>query len=71
MERKQVISSNINSIGYDANTGTLEIEFVKDRSIYQYYSVPQAIYRGLMAASSHGTYLSSEIKDKYSCKKLT
>ena len=35
MERLAVISSHIKSIGYEARTQTLEVEFT-DRKIYQY-----------------------------------
>lgn len=61
MERKYVSSSNIVSIGYDANDMILEVEF-KSGAVYQYYDVPQHIYDGLMAASSHGSYLDVYVK---------
>lgn len=61
MERQYVSSSNIASIGYDANNMVLEVEFLNG-SIYQYYDVPQIIYDGLMAADSHGKYLAAYIK---------
>lgn len=35
MERLAVVSSNLKSIGYEARTQTLEVEFT-DRKIYQY-----------------------------------
>lgn len=61
MERQYVSSSNIASIGYDADNTVLEVEFLNG-SIYQYYDVPQIIYDGLMAADSHGKYLAAYIK---------
>ncbi len=61
MERKYVSSSNIVSIGYDANDMILEVEF-KSGAVYQYYDVPQHIYDGLMTASSHGSYLDAYVK---------
>lgn len=61
MERQYVSSSNIASIGYDPENMILEIEFLNG-SVYQYYDVPQSIYEGLMAADSHGKYLSAYIK---------
>ena len=64
MDRTPVSSSNIASIGYDAGTSVLEIEFLNG-SVYQYYDVPDFIYDGLMGAASHGTYLSSSIKGHY------
>lgn len=69
MQRRSVSSSNIASIGYDGNSQTLEVEFL-DGSIYQYLNVPSNIHDGLMAASSHGSYLSTNIKGKYQYHKL-
>jgi hypothetical protein len=48
------------SVGYE--NGTLEIEF-HSGSIYQYHGVPENIYRGLMSASSKGTYHHQHIKN--------
>jgi hypothetical protein len=64
MNRIQVSSSNISSIGYDSLTFVLEIEFTSG-GIYQYIGVPQAVYSSLMAANSHGSYFAAHIKDVY------
>lgn len=61
MDRKYVSSSNIASIGYDPMRMILEVEFLNG-SIYQYYDVPEELYIGLMAASSHGKFLHEYIK---------
>ena len=61
MDRKYVSSSNIASIGYDPMRMILEVEFLNG-SIYQYYDVPEELYIGLMAASSHGKFLNEYIK---------
>jgi hypothetical protein len=61
MYRTPVSSSNLASVGYDASTQVLEVEF-NDRSIYQYFGVPSEVYEGLMSASSHGQYLDRVIK---------
>lgn len=61
MERKSVSSSNLRSVGYDAETRTLEIEF-HDGGVYQYSNVPESIYNGLMSAGSKGSYFDSHIK---------
>lgn len=70
MERKSVESSNIDSIGYDENTSTLEIEFLNN-SIYQYFDVPHNIYKELMAAESHGEFLAQNIKGVYRYSKVS
>lgn len=61
MERQYVTSSNILSIGYDPDNMILEVEFTTG-AVYQYYDVSQSIYDGLMAADSHGTFLSAYVK---------
>lgn len=69
MQRQAVSSSNIASIGYDGQSETLEVEFL-DGSVYQYFNVPSGTHAGLMAASSHGGYLSAQVKGKYQFQKL-
>ena len=64
MERIQVESSNIASIGYDEKSNTLEIEF-HNSAIYQYFDVPIMVYQGLKEASSKGIYLAQNIKGYY------
>lgn len=69
MKRDHVESSNIESIGYDENSQTLEIEFLNGGT-YQYFDVPKTIYDGLMAASSHGEYLAANIKGSFRYSKV-
>lgn len=64
MYRQPVISSNLASVGYEAATHTLEIEFQNGR-VYRYAHVPESIYQGLMAAASKGSYFADFIKDLY------
>lgn len=61
MNRVQVMSSDLASVGYDKETQVLEIEF-RNGSIYQYFNIPESIYSGLMSASSHGRYFVAYIK---------
>lgn len=69
MIRQPVSSSNICSIGYDAKSQTLEIEF-HSGGIYQYFNVPESIYSELMSASSHGSYFHRRIEDRYQWTKI-
>lgn len=69
MQRQSVSSSNIRSIGYDAGTGTLEVEF-NSGGVYQYFNVPEATYSALMRASSKGAFVNACIKDRYGCRKV-
>lgn len=69
MNRITVSSSNLVSVGYDADTKTLEVEFRENR-VYQYAQVPQNAYDDLMNASSRGSHFSRHIRDKYQTKRI-
>ncbi|MDW3094718.1 MAG: KTSC domain-containing protein [Gammaproteobacteria bacterium] len=64
MDRNNVASSNIASIGYDEHTQTLEVEFTNG-SIYQYFNVPLALYEQLMNEGSKGRFLNTYIKNAF------
>lgn len=69
MERVPVISSNIVSAGYDAESQTLEIEF-KGGTVYQYYSFPQTEFDAFLGANSKGSHFHAFIKDRYATARL-
>jgi DnaJ-class molecular chaperone len=62
--RVKVNSDKIWSIGYDAFTKILQVEFY-DAGVYHYYDVPEPIYTGLMYAHSVDEYLNTKITWKY------
>ncbi len=69
MDRTPVVSSNLKSVGYNANAKILEIEF-HNGSVYQYYGVPLNVYEGLMKASSHGKFFHAHIRNAYNYKRI-
>lgn len=69
MIRKHVKSSNIQSAGYDPESGILEIEF-KGGAVYQYFDVPERVYDAFMQASSAGSYFHRHIKNTYRWRKM-
>ena len=73
MDRLPVESSNLASVGYDDNSETLEVEFLKGGAVYQYFNVPRVAYDRLMDAhalgSTHGKYFSANIRNAYPCEK--
>lgn len=69
MERVPVISSNLESVGYNPDSETLEVEF-KNGSVYEYYNVPSFMHERLMAASSVGTFFNAEIRNVYNNSKI-
>lgn len=68
VEREPVSSSNLLSVGYDAASETLEIEF-KTTGVYQDPNVPQFMWERLMMADSVGKFFNAEIKNAYACVK--
>ncbi|MCB0346434.1 MAG: KTSC domain-containing protein [Bdellovibrionales bacterium] len=64
MDRENVASSNIISIGYDEPSQTLEVEFA-DGAVYQYYNVGQNTFDEFMRAPSKGQFLAYQIKNAF------
>jgi len=64
MKRKPVESSMLQSVGYGREKRILELEFTSGQ-VYQYFDVPNSLYKDLMDASSHGSYFNAYIKDAY------
>jgi hypothetical protein len=69
MERENVNSSNLESIGYDSENEILEVEF-KHGGVYQYFDVSESVFNELMNAPSHGVYFSANIRNDYEFSKL-
>jgi hypothetical protein len=64
MNRDQVASTNISSVGYDEPSQTLEVEF-SNGSIYQYYNIGAALYDQFSTAPSKGQFLNTYIRNAY------
>jgi len=69
MRRAPVSSSAIRSIGYDPQNQILEVEFISGR-VYQYFDVPEFLYRGFSLARSKGEYLNTRIGDRFRSEEL-
>jgi len=68
MERQNVISTSITSIGYE--DGRMQVEF-KNGSVYEYKDVPLSTYQNLRASQSIGKTFDSNIrKAGYQYKKV-
>ena len=65
MDRKNIESSMIRSIGYDANNSTLEIEF-NSGVVWHYFDFPESSWHEFEAAESQGKFFHREIKNQYS-----
>jgi hypothetical protein len=64
MNRDPVASSNLNSVGYDEQSQTLEVEF-SNGTVYQYYNVGSDLYDQFMRAPSKGQFLASYIRNAF------
>ena len=69
IKRDLVASSNIATVGYDAENRILEIEF-HHGTIYRYFNIPNEVYEGLISAGSHASYYYHNIRDKYEYQKI-
>jgi KTSC domain len=69
MKREAVESTTMRSMGYDAKSKVLEIEF-QSRVVYQYLDVPAAVHEELWLAESKGQYFNHEIRDCYACVRV-
>tara|TARA_R100000664_G_scaffold19812_1_gene28988 strand:+ start:730 stop:942 length:213 start_codon:yes stop_codon:yes gene_type:complete len=63
MNRDEVDSSMIKSLGYDAVESVLEVEFVRG-GIYQYSDVPPDVYVNVMGADSVGKAFTLLVKSQ-------
>lgn len=69
MKRSAIKSSNLASVGYNKSKKILEIEFTHG-GVYQYFEVPGEVYSKLLSAESAGKFFNSEIRDKFSSKRV-
>lgn len=69
MKRHSVVSSNIDRVGYEESSQTLEMTF-KGGGVYEYSNVPESVFNALRSASSVGRYFAQHIKDRYRCRKI-
>lgn len=69
MEMISVSSSNVQAVGYDEDSSTLQVEF-NNGATYQYFDVPEHVFIGLRDAGSVGGYLAANIKGTYRYSKV-
>jgi KTSC domain len=69
MKMQPVESSNIRSIGHDAESNTLRVEF-KNGGTYEYDGVPAEVHDDLIDAPSKGQHLHKHIRGMYPAKRV-
>lgn len=67
--RVPVQSSNIRSVGYDAESQTLAVEF-SSGAVYEYDGLPADVVESLLTAGSIGSYFARAIRAQYSGRKV-
>lgn len=65
-----VNSTNIDSVGYNADTQTLTVKFRVSGQTYEYLNVPQTLYEGLMASESKGKYINDNIRSQFNYRRV-
>lgn len=69
IEMIPVVSSNVESIGYDESTQRLRVKFLTG-AIYEYRNFPIMEFEQLKNASSVGSYLNRNIAKNYPYEKV-
>ena len=68
MDRQEVESSMLVSIGYDHYREVLEVEF-KHGAVYEYYDVPNDVYHTMITRNergeSVGSWFAARVKQSY------
>ena len=69
MRRYEVQSTNIQSVGYDMPSHTLEIQF-HSGGLYHYYQVPDWIFSSLLKSGSKGRFFHRVIRNRFEYRKV-
>ena len=69
MDRKNVSSSSIRSVGFDERNCVLEVEF-NDGRINQYSGVSAEIHRRLLSAPSIVSYFRDNVEESFTAKRI-
>ena len=68
--RQPVKSSSLSSIGYLADHGVLEIEFVNG-AVYRYERVEEDVFARLVSAESKGAFFNAEIRSRFTFERIS
>ena len=69
MDRRNVSSSSIRSVGFDERNRVLEVEF-NDGRINQYSGVSVEIHRRLISAPSIVSYFRDNVEESFTAKRI-
>lgn len=64
MTTTTIDSTTLAAVGYAAGRQLLLVEF-RDRTVYQYFGVPEEVHTGLLGSPSKGAYFNRMIRGRY------
>ena len=64
MQRREVNSSVLQSVGYDAQAKILELEF-REGGTWDYFNLSPGVYKRFMSSPSLGHFFVKRIKGRY------
>ncbi len=64
-----VQSSMMSCVGYDPESQVLQVTF-RGSSTYEFFSVPERVFKALMSSSSKGRFFRASIKGAYQSAKM-
>jgi len=70
MHRFPVPSTEITQVGYQEDSETLEIQFVKG-GVFQFFNVPSIVFDEFMSASSKEGYYHAKIGEHFPCARVS
>lgn len=70
MERVRVQSESLKSVGYDAMTSTLEVQF-RNGGIFQYFYVPHFIFSRLLETAAKANYFQNRVRHQFKFRRLS
>ncbi|MBB6522282.1 KTSC domain-containing protein [Pseudoteredinibacter isoporae] len=62
-----VRSSAIRKVGYESASQRMYIDFNDSDPYYEFYGVPESVFKEFVNADSVGRYYHDYIKDQYDC----
>ena len=65
MNLTPVESSTLVTVGYDHDGELLQLEFCRSHVVYQYFAVPAAVHKALLAATSKGSFFNQAIRGRH------
>lgn len=70
MQRLKMIMAGIASAGYDALCAVLELEFLPDGQVWQFYDVPECVWYEWRNTEAAAAFFHTHIAGKYRAEQI-